>query len=329
MTLYDPLIMQADVGDSDISYSAQNERQMLDGLVAVEGVIEDAATLAGGTGALVVTQRAAGANMSVDVASGSCVILGDDVALQGKYMCVSDATENVVVPAAPGSGTRTHRIVARVKDKLHNGTYSTYEWLPDLIEDTGSGLPAEPDSAITLATVLVTAGDSSVVDSMITDARTGMRLASAASSAWQAYTPTPQVNGSNVTLGTGGSASGRYQITDGKICHVTIEVVFGSDASFPDTSNPLSVPLPIDEANTSVATVMPIHAFDGSTLLLAGIGYVGGTGTGLVDRLRFVDGSSTGDMDNSSYNVPWTAAGGSPANWRSKRLYVTGTYEIA
>lgn len=166
MTLKRPLEMQAASGDTPLSYSALDTRDLLHALIAAEGVLSG----------LRVSQRAAGANMSVDVASGVCFITGDDVSDQGKYQCRSTATENLTVPAAPGSGTRTHRVVARVKDKLHNGTYSTYEWVLELLADTGSGTPATPASAISLATVSVSAGQVSVLDANITNGAPASRL---------------------------------------------------------------------------------------------------------------------------------------------------------
>lgn len=170
MTLQRPLEMQAAGGDTPFNYAAIASRQFHDMVYATEGVVALG---------LQVTQRGAGANMSVDVATGACVIVGDDVAGQGKYLCVSDAVTNVVVPAAPVSGTRIHRVVARIKDKLHSGSWTTYEWTIELLADTGSGTPATPASAINLARVTVTAGQVTVVNANITDDRVSALLAPA------------------------------------------------------------------------------------------------------------------------------------------------------
>lgn len=171
MTLQRPLFQQAAGGDTPFSYAAVATRQMYDMAYATEGVVNLG---------LQVTQRGAGANMSVDVAAGSCVIIGDDVSGQGKYLCVNDAGAlNVVVPAAPVSGTRIHRVVARIKDKLHNGAWTTYEWTVELLADTGSGTPALPASAISLARVTVVSGQVTVVNANITDDRVSALLAPA------------------------------------------------------------------------------------------------------------------------------------------------------
>lgn len=151
--------MQASGGDSALTYSGLDIRSVIDALFSTEGVV--------GTGALAVTQRGAGATMSVDIAAGFCVITGDDTTTQGKYLCQSTAVANVAIPSPPVSGSVIHRVIARVKDKTHNGTWSTYEWTLECLEDTGSGTPALPASAISLALVTVASTDTSVLDAKI------------------------------------------------------------------------------------------------------------------------------------------------------------------
>lgn len=172
MTLTRPYFMQAAEGDTAFEYSANEFRTFWGVLFNTEGVGNTNGANLATTNDLKVSQRSAGANMSVDVLGGIAVILGDDVSFQGFYVCFSGATENLVVPSPPVSGTRIHRVVARVRDKLHDGTQTTYDWVLEVVEDTdGSGPPALPDSAISLATVTVASTDSSVLDSAITDTR--------------------------------------------------------------------------------------------------------------------------------------------------------------
>lgn len=170
MTLKRPLLMQAGGGDATFDYSALDVRALLGMLLRNAGVLQ---ALSPGTSALQVTQRAAGANFSVDVAAGAAVIAGGDVSGQGMYTVESTAVENRVVPSPPVSGTRVHRVIAQVKDKLHNGALpaNTYEWTLEVLEDTGSGTPAVPASAISLATVSVAAAQASVLNANITDTR--------------------------------------------------------------------------------------------------------------------------------------------------------------
>jgi hypothetical protein len=166
VTLVTPLYMQPASGDPEISYSALQDRAgLLDSVFAQEGVLDVDA------GQLLVTPRAAGANYSVDVAAGKVAIRGDDVSDQGTYVCSNTTPKNLATPAKPASGTRRHRLIARVRDKLHNGTHSTYDWTLQILADTGSGTPAQPASAVTLAFITMTSTMSSVQAVNIEDAR--------------------------------------------------------------------------------------------------------------------------------------------------------------
>lgn len=165
MVLQRPAWQQPATGDPAIEYSALEDRaSVLAAMFSAEGVLDVDA------GQLQVTQRAAGANFSVDIAAGRCAIQGDDISDQGIYLCTSTVTENRAIPAAPASGTHQHRVVARVRDKLHNGAETTYDWVLEVLADTGTGMPALPGSAIHLATVTVAAGATAVTDADIVNA---------------------------------------------------------------------------------------------------------------------------------------------------------------
>jgi len=166
MALLRPAWMQAVTGDPDIPFSAADDRAaVLAAMFSREGVFD----LRGGH--LKVTQRAAGANMTVDVAPGRAAIQGDDLSDQGTYVVTNTTPYSLAVPAPPASGSRTHRVVAQVRDRSANANYAagTYDWVPMLLADTGTGLKDEPPSAITLATVTVPSGAGSIVNSMIDD----------------------------------------------------------------------------------------------------------------------------------------------------------------
>ncbi len=157
-------------GDAAINYSAQEWRQFTratltpaDGVGGTQGVTS--------AGSFAVTQRGAGANFSVDVASGLAYVVGDDVTGQGTYVCWNDGTVNVATPSAPGSGTQIHRLVLQVQDKLNNGAWTGYTGALTVLADTGSGTPAEPNSAITLALISIASGQASVLNANITDSR--------------------------------------------------------------------------------------------------------------------------------------------------------------
>lgn len=192
MALLTPLWMQAQVGDTAIQYSGLYFRQLI-GAAFTEGVMSVAHLKA--------SQRASGANYSVDVSAGVAAITGDDVTDQGAYLCTSTTVENLTIPSPPGSGSRTHRVVARVRDKLHNSTdWSTYEWVLEVLQDTGSGTPATPASAISLALVTVVAGQPNVSDANIVDTRPRSSAGGAEGPAYGILTDNMPAITSSVTL---------------------------------------------------------------------------------------------------------------------------------
>ena len=167
MVLQRPLYLEAAAGDTPIAYTAQQDRAgLLGSLFSREGVLDKDG------GHLLVTQRLQGAAMSVDVAPGRCAIAGDDISDQGTYVCNATTPENLTVPPRPASGSRTHRVVARVRDKLASGVWQVYDWSLEILPDTGGGTPAIPNSAISLATVTVTSSSTAITTTgNITDTR--------------------------------------------------------------------------------------------------------------------------------------------------------------
>lgn len=155
------LFIQAKTNDPEIEYTALQVRKMIAAIYPIEGVL--------GNGHLKVSQRAAGANMSVDVAIGGCVVQCDTVTNGGSYLEFEDAVVNVSIPAAPSSGSRTHLIVEQARDPQVDGQ-SSYQAGPICVPDTGSGAQIPP-SANLLAQVTVTAGQASVTNANITDMR--------------------------------------------------------------------------------------------------------------------------------------------------------------
>jgi len=164
-----PQFLQPGLDDLDATYLPRLFRTgVLTPLYERPGVLDRDA------GHLRVTQRGAGANLSVDVAAGRAAIRGTKVAGQGTYLCVSTAVENRTV-TAPASGARTYRIVARVRDKADTTAASSpdtaSDWSIESSFAAGSNPPPEPDSAITLATFTLTSSTTSVTTAMINDVR--------------------------------------------------------------------------------------------------------------------------------------------------------------
>lgn len=149
--------------NQNASYTAQDLRRILDLLPA-------AGPLGDGDGR--VTQRGAGANMSVDVAAGTFLI-PDATAARGRRLCRSDATDNVAIAAAPGAGTaRIDLITASATDTQFGD--ATDLWTVQAVLGTASAtpaVPATPGGAIALATVTVPAGAASITNFSINDVR--------------------------------------------------------------------------------------------------------------------------------------------------------------
>lgn len=169
MTLHTPLWLQPVGGDAAINDTAQELRRLLFMSLAADGVSGERGVI--GASALQVVQRAAGANLTVDVGAGHAVVTGGDIANQGPYGVWNDATVNVPGFTVPGSGTFNHRLVLQIQDKLSNPAWTVYQGALTPLLDTGGGTPAEPASAITLALVQVAAGQASILNANITDYR--------------------------------------------------------------------------------------------------------------------------------------------------------------
>lgn len=158
-----PAWLQATGGDAAIPYSAADDRGVIEAIFPTEGLLFSPT-------AFLMTQNGGGDN-SVNIAAGRAVVKGDPNVLQGSYIVASIGNVNLPIPAAPGSGSRTHRIVAEVLDK-QSGIGSSYGWQFRCIEDTGGGLPALPNSALYLGTVTRSVGVSTVLTAAISNKAT-------------------------------------------------------------------------------------------------------------------------------------------------------------
>lgn len=149
----------------NVDYPAQADRALFAELWD-EGVL-DLASFA-------VTQRAAGANMSVDVAVGRAVVTGDDQANQGNYLVTSDALINAAIGAAPGSNSRIDRVVLRINDPNAGGPAGDSATVAVIAGTAAASpvAPATPTSAISLATIgPIPVGTVAITTAMITDTR--------------------------------------------------------------------------------------------------------------------------------------------------------------
>jgi hypothetical protein len=132
-----------------------------------------------GYGDLRVSQRAAGANMTVDVSAGTAWIMGDTTPLaQPQYRCRNDAVVNLAIGAAHATLPRIDMVVAEVLDSTFTGASNL--WRLRVVAGTAgvgstldnrTGAAALPDTAILLADVLVAAADTAISDAEIRDRR--------------------------------------------------------------------------------------------------------------------------------------------------------------
>src|SRR5256714_13572513 len=108
--------MQPATGDPAINVPASTFRMAIMALAGSgqEGIIAPTSAI--------VTQRAAGANFSVDIQPFQAIVAGGDVTDQGAYLVTNTSVANLVTPTAPGSGTRTHRLGPQVPDQRSNAT---------------------------------------------------------------------------------------------------------------------------------------------------------------------------------------------------------------
>ena len=147
------------------SYSARMDRNLVD-LFFTEGV------LAPGAGNYEVLETTPLSN-SVAISAGRAVVTGDDESNQGKYLCVSESTLNLPLSAAPVSNSRIDLVYLRVNDPVAGGPAGNNATIEVL---TGTAAPSPvapstPTTAIPLAEILRTAGDTYVDQAMITDVR--------------------------------------------------------------------------------------------------------------------------------------------------------------
>lgn len=161
------------------TYSAMRDRLVLQHGGTVQAGVWDA-------GDFKVTQRAAGANMSVDVAVGFALVSANDPGNAGLYHVQNDATFNVTLQTngaawAVGSGTnpRIDRVVLLINDTTDGGDASDVPTIA-VVQGTATagatldnllGASAVPNGALLLADALMPTSSTTVTTANIRDRR--------------------------------------------------------------------------------------------------------------------------------------------------------------
>jgi hypothetical protein len=123
---------------------------------------------------LQVTQTGA-PSLAVIVKSGVAWIPGTESPTQGAYGVINDADVTLSLTTAHATLPRIDRIVFKVEDSQYSGSNNTSSLA--VVTGTPAGSPAAPSTpanAISLATVMVVALDTTIVNADITDTRTYM-----------------------------------------------------------------------------------------------------------------------------------------------------------
>lgn len=256
------------------SHPAENDRLSMQSIYATTGIV--------GTSSLAVTQNSP-AGMSVLVAAGWAAIVGTTQANMGTYVAYNDASAVATITTADPSNPRIDRVCLTVSDAYYTGALN--QVAINVVAGTPAGsptAPATPANSISLATIAVGAGVTSILTANITDTRVNVT------------TNLPVGDLTEVASGTG------ITVTNGTgpIPSVAINTAVTADLT---TSQTLT-----NKTLTSPALTTPTI----STYTTAG-DLVYGTGSGALARIGI--GSSTQVLTVVA-GVPAWAAGGSPAD---------------
>ena len=145
------------------SHPAENDRLTMQAIWATTGIVNSTS--------MAVTQNSP-TGMSVLVAPGWAVIIGDYQPNMGVYTVYNDGSNPLVITTADPTNPRIDIVCATVQDSYYSG--SADDVILQVVAGTPAGspvAPALPDNSISLATVLVGAGVGNITNANITDTR--------------------------------------------------------------------------------------------------------------------------------------------------------------
>lgn len=145
------------------SHPAENDRLSMQAIISSTGII--------GTSSLAVSQAATPA-MAVQVAAGWGAVVGNFTTNMGVYQAYNDAATQLTVTTSNPSNPRIDRVVMTVLDAFYTGASNTVTF--QVIAGTPAVSPVAPTlpvNSLSLATVAVAAGATSITNANITDTR--------------------------------------------------------------------------------------------------------------------------------------------------------------
>lgn len=143
------------------SHPAENDRLTTQAIWKTTGLVNSTD--------LQITQNGGG-NMSVNVSSGYCAIVGTTQSNMGTYMAYNDASTNLVITTASGSNPRIDLIVVTISDAYYTGTLNTVAF--QVIAGTPAvspTVPATPANSLALGQIAVGTSVTSILTANITN----------------------------------------------------------------------------------------------------------------------------------------------------------------
>lgn len=224
------------------SHPAENDRLSMQAIFNTTGII--------GSSSLAVTAQGS-PNMTVNVATGWAAIVGTTQSNMGVYTIYNDATTVLTITTADATNPRIDKIVATVNDAYYTG--STNNVVFTVLAGTPASsptAPATPANSISLATIAVAAGTSTISTGNITDTRVATTSALVDTSAF--VTPTGVQTLTNKTLtspvlqgaaletatlvGTGFAGYSFYVTTNGSVQYITANSTASGTVNIASTS---------------------------------------------------------------------------------------------